>query len=188
MEEEQYQQYIQFYKDRWKQLSLDGLVPNIKGWPEYSVNRAGAVSCVSGGLLKPCSMESGYLRVGFCRGSVRQSFLVHRLVAIAFIPNPENKPVVNHLNGIKSDPRAENLAWATHSENIAHSFEKLGRVGHCANRILSAEQVLLIVGLDKAGLSPRMIAEQLGVMRHLIYPVLSGKNYSKIINEAQFFS
>lgn len=73
-------------------------------------------------ILKPGNLR-GYHRVLLLKNGHRKNVQVHRLVAKAFIPNPENKPQVNHINGVKNDNRVDNLEWVTASENKQHAFD-----------------------------------------------------------------
>ena len=76
--------------------------------------------------LKLCPNHDGYFVVSFYKNKSCKHYLVHRLVAEAFIPNYENKPEVNHKNGIKTDNRIENLEWCNRTENVRHAFHVLG--------------------------------------------------------------
>ena len=106
---------------------------DIEGFSGYQISNKGNV--ISFRKKKPKLMalylnpnNKGYSQV-FLRGDDGKSKLVyvHRLVAKAHIPNPENKPCINHKNGIKSDNRISNLEWVTYSENELHSYRKLGK-------------------------------------------------------------
>lgn len=76
-------------------------------------------------LLKPYvpKTRSCYPIVRLCVNNKETDILVHRLVAIAFLPNPNNYPQVNHINGIKGDNFVENLEWCTNSHNVRHAYE-----------------------------------------------------------------
>ena len=74
------------------------------------------------GIRKYIKTAKGYLKVKFKRNNLVRKYFVHRIVAQAFIPNPYNKPGINHKNGIKTDNRASELEWATAEENNNHAM------------------------------------------------------------------
>lgn len=91
----------------------------VKDHPNYEVSTMGEVrNKTTGLLLKPYDDGKGYLRVKLDGENCR----LHILVARAHIPNPENKPLVNHKKGKKYDPRASQLEWVSHSENTRHAY------------------------------------------------------------------
>lgn len=86
----------------------------------YEVSSHGRVSNYRK-VMKFYKINSGYLCVKLTNGEAIKAFLVHRLVAAAFLPNPENKPEVNHIDGDKTNNHVSNLEWVTSAENKQHA-------------------------------------------------------------------
>lgn len=89
------------------------------------VSNSGRVKSLlrDGRILKPTQDSKGYLRLRVTIDREKRSYKVHRLVAMAFVDNPDNKPQVNHINGDKTDNRASNLEWVTNKENAHHAIK-----------------------------------------------------------------
>ena len=91
----------------------------IVGFENYSINQEGIVfSLISNKILKPQRMSNGYLFVVLRSGGRSYSMSIHRLVAIAFIPNKDNLPCVDHIDGDKTNNLVGNLRWCTQKENL----------------------------------------------------------------------
>lgn len=89
----------------------------------YSILDGGFIKGVRGEYLKLCKKKNGYVQLNVGRAETQETFLVHRLVAQLYVPNPYNLPEVNHGNGIKDCNWSWNLNWSTRPDNIQHGFD-----------------------------------------------------------------
>lgn len=106
----------------------------VEGFPNYEVSDTDLIrNKKTKKLLKQCLDDNGYRIVGLSKDGKAHTKRVHRIIAIARLPNPENKPCVNHINGIKTDNR-DNLEWVTYQENALHAY----RTGLASNAAATA--------------------------------------------------
>lgn len=115
---------------------------DIKGYEGlYQVSNEGRIKSLGGDRYKAIRIlngnisEQGYNRVNLFKDGKPKTFNIHRLVAEAFIPNPENKPCIDHCNTIRNDNRVENLKWCTYSENIQNpiTIKRMSDTGKLLN-------------------------------------------------------
>lgn len=145
-------------------------------YPKYSVSNLGRVRNDKTGKIRILDYNRGYLQIHLSKNKKMDSVKIHRLVAITFIPNPENKPVVNHINNIRDDNRVENLEWVNQKENLEHTF-KQGRVPNGVkhyNAKLNMEQVKEI---RESNLNQRELSEIYNISKTAICLILKNKRY-----------
>lgn len=109
-------------------LSIEQFKP-IRDWPNYMISNHGEVLQVEqtikrkAGIVKPCkASQKGYLQVQLIDGYTRKFFYVHKLVAQAFIPNPNKYPKVNHIDANHHNNHYKNLEWCTQKQNVHHAL------------------------------------------------------------------
>jgi len=146
----------------------------IQGFEEYYlVSNKGRVKSTRFNkekILKTSISTPGYKGLNLFKNKRSHSREVHRLVAIHFVPNPENKPEVNHKDGDKLNNHAYNLEWMTHKENFDHAYGNLfdNKGENHGNSKLTNKQVSVIKKRLSEGESYSSIAQDYPVSRHTI--------------------
>jgi hypothetical protein len=134
--------------------------------------------------MAPTLEHEFYLRLSLTNSfKIRDRVSVHRLVAISFIPNLNNKPFVNHKNGIKTDNRLENLEWCTESENSQHAYDtglSISVKGSCHGRSKLTEKKVLEIREIGKSMFQKDIAILYNVNRTSITDILNRKSWTHI--------
>lgn len=156
-------------------------IPNYEGkylcCPTGRVWTTGSNKLPKGGYLKPWLIGAGYEMVMLYKDKIPKKFLVHRLIATIYIPNPNNLPEVNHKDGNRRNNRPENLEWVTSKQNKAHAW-KSGLYNHRGTdhylAKLDNEKVTRIRKMHEQGYNYPYIAKLIGVSKTTIGLVIRG--------------
>lgn len=120
----------------------------IKDFPGYSITDNGKVISYkykTPRILKTWCQKSGYENIKLCKNNQTYHFLIHRLVAEAFIPNPNNLPEVNHINKDRQDNRVENLEWSDRIDNVYDSYSTMSPIRNFRECVLITEDKSKII-------------------------------------------
>jgi len=157
---------------------------DIKGFPNHKISNLGRLKSFGvkkeGVIIKGFLDKDGYRRHFMRYKNISKNKLAHRLVAEAFIPNPENKPQVNHKDGNKLNNKVDNLEWCSSQENIAHACEtglRKNKGEHNVKAKLKAYEVDQIKHALSMGVAPKNLAKEYGVTRTTIYDIKNKKTW-----------
>lgn len=161
---------------------------DIPNYPNYQASSLGRIKSYSkdqnGYIISQHISSNGYLRASLKHENGKNHCVgVHRYIALAFIPNPDNLPEVNHKNGIKTDNRPENLEWVTSSQNHLHAYRELGKQSwakgkHLKTRAKFSETEVRIIRNTTLGL--KELAEYFGCDQSTIFYIRKRRTYKYI--------
>ena len=152
----------------------------INGYENYEISNHGNVKSNNYSKIRILKKEKckGYLRVSLSKNNKVKRFLVHRLVALSFLKNEDNKKCVNHKDGNKLNNSLGNLEWSTYSENERHSYDYLNKINPI--RKLDNSQVIYIRNKAVKGRKGNIkyLADNFNVDVSTIYNILKNKYYA----------
>ena len=173
--------------ETWKDIkNYEGIyqvsnLGRVKVLDRYIVRKRGTKSentyHVKGRILRPgLDSVTGYYGIKLCKNGIKESFKIHRLVAVAFIENTYDKKYINHKNSIRTDNNVSNLEWVTQSENIKHAHNS----GRCTK--MNEEKIGKLILDQQNGIfyfSCRDAGKSYGVTQNTLSQYLSGRRLNK---------
>jgi len=158
----------------------------LKEFPGYYATKSGKIySAKTNRYLRPATTKLGYLQLGLSHNNKGYSRLAHRLIAETYVPNPDNKKEVNHIDGDKTNNWDWNLEWATRAENMRHAFNKglISQKGINNNRTkLNMWQIRIIKAILQLPRVTRpnqdVIGRMFGVQRGAISKINTGLHWN----------
>ena len=175
---------LRFICEEWRDI------PNFEGYQVSSLGKVKGIDrlkkgrntlrLIRGQELKQSPNKKGYLETRL-RKNGTHTRLIHKLVSSAFLTKPEHCTQINHINGIKTDNRIENLEWVTQSENQLHAY-KLGlqpsRAGeNNSNTKITDKNVTLLKQLYNSGMSIVEVSNSININVSIIRQIIYGKTW-----------
>lgn len=175
----------------------DEVFKPIPNYEEYSISNYGTILGRSGNELIPNLNDIGYLYIRLCNDGITTKHRIHRLVAFAFLSNPDNLPEINHIDGNKTNNHVSNLEWCTRKQNVEHATKVLDNMkwteqrrikfqksmkGKPHKKKLNEDQIAKVIDetrplhdiMGKWGFTPKIqaIADKYGVHKETIRQIM----------------